>query len=75
MALGSTQPVTEMSPKNLPGGKGWPARNADNLTVIWEYCLEKIWESRRFTTLWTFTACYRDSFTFTYIISFDNIVT
>jgi hypothetical protein len=25
MALGSTQPLTEMNTKNLPGGKGWPA--------------------------------------------------
>jgi hypothetical protein len=36
MALGSTQPLTEMSTRNLPGGKGWPARKADNLTAICE---------------------------------------
>jgi hypothetical protein len=30
MALGSTQPLTEMSTRNLPGGKGRPARKADN---------------------------------------------
>jgi hypothetical protein len=35
MALGSTQPLTEMSTRNLPGGKGRPARKAD-LTVICE---------------------------------------
>jgi hypothetical protein len=29
MALGSTQPVTEMSTRNLPGGKGWPEGEAD----------------------------------------------
>jgi hypothetical protein len=34
MALGSTQPVTEMSTRNLPGSKGQPARKADNLTAI-----------------------------------------
>jgi hypothetical protein len=34
MALGSTQPLTEMSTRNLPGGKGRPARRADNLTAI-----------------------------------------
>jgi hypothetical protein len=28
-ALGSTEPVTEMSTRNLPGGKGRPARKAD----------------------------------------------
>jgi hypothetical protein len=36
MALGSTQPLTEMSSRNLLGGKGRPARGADNLTVICE---------------------------------------
>jgi hypothetical protein len=36
MALGSTQPLTEMSTRNLPGGKKWPARRADNLTAICE---------------------------------------
>jgi hypothetical protein len=33
MALGSTQPLTEMSTRNLPGGKGWRARRADYLTA------------------------------------------
>jgi hypothetical protein len=32
MTLGSTQPLTEMSTRNLPGGKGRPANNVDNLT-------------------------------------------
>jgi hypothetical protein len=36
MALGSTQPLTEMSTRNLPGGKGRPARKADNLTATCE---------------------------------------
>jgi hypothetical protein len=39
MALGSTQPLTEMSTKNLPGGgggKGRPMHKADNLTAICE---------------------------------------
>jgi hypothetical protein len=35
MALGSTQPLTEMSTRNL-GGKGRPARRADKLTAICE---------------------------------------
>jgi hypothetical protein len=37
MALGSTQPLTEMSTRNLknkPGGKGRPAHRADNLAAI-----------------------------------------
>jgi hypothetical protein len=36
MALGSTQPLTEMSTSNLPGGKERPARKTDNLTAIYE---------------------------------------
>jgi hypothetical protein len=36
MALGSTQPITEMITRNLPEGKGRPAREADNLTAICE---------------------------------------
>jgi hypothetical protein len=34
MALGSTQPLTEMSTRNFPGGKKRPARRADNLAAI-----------------------------------------
>jgi hypothetical protein len=36
MALWSTHPLTEMSTRNLPGGKGLQARKADNLTAIRE---------------------------------------
>jgi hypothetical protein len=36
MALGSTQPLTEISIRNFPGNKGRQARKADNLTVICE---------------------------------------
>jgi hypothetical protein len=36
MALGSTQPLTEKSTRNLPGAKGLPARKADNPTAIHE---------------------------------------
>jgi hypothetical protein len=35
MALGSTQPLTEMSTRNLPGGKGRPESKAD-VTAICE---------------------------------------
>jgi hypothetical protein len=63
MVLGSTQPLTEMSIRNVPGGKGRPARKADNLTAICEPTVYKMWEPRRLTALWASTACYRDSFT------------
>jgi hypothetical protein len=40
MALGSTQPLTEIRTSNLPGDEEWPvgrpARKADNLTAICE---------------------------------------
>jgi hypothetical protein len=36
MALGSAQPLTEMSTSNLPGGKGPSAHKADNFTAICE---------------------------------------
>jgi hypothetical protein len=64
MALGSTRPLTEMSTRNIHGGKGRPARKADNLTAFCEPIVYKMWEPRRLTTLWASTACYRDSFTF-----------
>jgi hypothetical protein len=36
MALGFTQPLTEMSSRNLPWGKELRARKADNLVAICE---------------------------------------
>jgi hypothetical protein len=47
MALGSTQPLTEISTRNLPGDKEWPARKADNLTFICEQIVYKMWEPPR----------------------------
>jgi hypothetical protein len=34
MALGSTQPLREMSTRNLPGGKERRGRKADNFTAV-----------------------------------------
>jgi hypothetical protein len=36
MALGSTQALTEMSTRNIPGGKGRPVREAEYLIAIYE---------------------------------------
>jgi hypothetical protein len=36
MILASTQPLTEISTRNIPGGKRWPVRKADNFTAIFE---------------------------------------
>jgi hypothetical protein len=41
MTLGSTQPLTEMSTRNLPGGKKWPALRADNFVAI---CEPNVWK-------------------------------
>jgi hypothetical protein len=59
MFLGSSQPVTEMSTRNLPGGKGRPVRKADNFTAICEPTVYKMWEPRRLTNIRAFTARYR----------------
>jgi hypothetical protein len=43
MALGSNQPLTEMSARNLPGGKGRPARKADKpYHHLLKDCLENV---------------------------------
>jgi hypothetical protein len=64
MALGSTQPLTEMSTRNLPECKGRSGRKADQPDRhLWADRLENV-EPRRLTTLWASTSCYRDSFTF-----------
>jgi hypothetical protein len=44
--------------------RGRPVREADNLIVICEPTVQKMWKPRRLTSLWAFTACYWDSFTF-----------
>jgi hypothetical protein len=48
MALGSTQPLTEMTTMNFPGGKKQLARMADNLTTIYEPIVWKC-ESLKFS--------------------------
>jgi hypothetical protein len=55
--------ITDMSTRNLPGGKKRPALKAD-LTAICESIVYKMWETRRLATLWASSVCYRDSFTF-----------
>jgi hypothetical protein len=63
MALGSTQPLTEMSTRNIPGGEGRQARKAHSLTDICEPIVYKMWEPQHLTALWVSTARYRDTFT------------
>jgi hypothetical protein len=47
--------IIEICTRNHPGGKGLPARKADNLTAICEL--------RRLISVWASTACYRDTIT------------
>jgi hypothetical protein len=49
MALGLTQPLTEMSTRNLPGSKGHLAHKADNLTAICDLIVYKMWEPQPLT--------------------------
>jgi hypothetical protein len=42
-----------MSTRNILGGKGRPARNADNPTAI----CESMWEPHHLTTLWASMVC------------------
>jgi hypothetical protein len=72
MALEPTQPLTEATTRNLPGGKGRPARNAD-LAAIYEPIIEKMWELRRLTNLWASMASYMNSFTFTFKFPYADI--
>jgi hypothetical protein len=57
MALGSTQPLTEMSTRNHPGGKGRLARKADNLPCYLLYSaslkMEKICSSENYIKFYT----------------------
>jgi hypothetical protein len=64
MVLGSTQPLREMSIRNLLGGKGRSARKADNPTAIREPIVYKMLEPSRLTTLWASMASYKHSNTF-----------
>jgi hypothetical protein len=65
--MGSTQPLREMSTRNLPGSKGRPTRKVDNLTAICKLIVKQMWELRRLKTLWASTACCGDGFTFYFI--------
>jgi hypothetical protein len=72
MDLRSTPSLTEMRARNLPGGKGWLTRKADNLTVICEPTVYKTWEPRRLTNVWASMACYKDGFG-SFVISMQTI--
>jgi len=65
MALGSTQPPTEMSTRNISWGLRQLTRKADNLLPFCADCLE-IWKPQPSETRWACPGLYRDFFTFTF---------
>jgi hypothetical protein len=64
MALGSAQTLTELSTRNLPGGKKRPGRRADNLAAI---CEPNVWNVGASTSRNPkgHHGMYRDNFTLT----------
>jgi hypothetical protein len=72
LALGSIQPLTQMSTRNIPGGKGRPEHKADNLTAICEPIFSKMWKPRPLKILWASTACYSETFNF--LITFNDVI-
>jgi hypothetical protein len=66
VALGSTQPLTEMSTRNLPGGKMQPARRADILAAICEPMSENVGASTSRNPK-GLHGLYRDNFTLPYL--------
>jgi hypothetical protein len=74
MALWSTPPLTEMSARNLPGGGGGGVKGSlpIGLTTmppsVSQLPIEKMLEPRCLTTLWAFTASYKNSFIFSCLL-------
>jgi hypothetical protein len=69
MALGSTQPVTEMSDRNISWGKGGWCVRLTTLPPSCSNCLE-IWEPHSPGTLWACPELYRECFTFYLILGY-----
>jgi hypothetical protein len=69
MALGSTQPLTEMDTRNFLGGKKRPARRADNFAAIYEPNVWKLWEPQPLATLRASTACTGKTLPLPYYLS------
>jgi hypothetical protein len=73
MVLESTQPLTEMSTRNIPRGKGRPTHKVVDLTGICEPIVWKKWEPRRLTTLLASTSCYKNSVNIFYVTTDNNL--
>jgi hypothetical protein len=66
MALGLTQPLTEMSIRNLPGGKEQPAGRLTTLPPSVSQMSENVGASTSRNPK-GLHSLYRDNFTFTYL--------
>jgi hypothetical protein len=66
-ALESTQPLTEMSARNIPGDKALPARKAENLIDLRADGLENMGSSTSHNPIGP-TTCYKDSSTFLFTL-------
>jgi hypothetical protein len=65
MAQGSTQPLTEMTTRNISWGKGGWCIGLTNLQPSFAYC-HAVWKPVRPGALRACPALYRDCFTFCY---------
>jgi hypothetical protein len=65
MALGSTQPLTEISTRNLHEGKGRAARKAVSLTAICEPIVESLDVSQTYGPPWPVAGIVLPLFTIT----------
>jgi hypothetical protein len=65
MAQGLIQPLKETNTRKFLGGRGGsksgPARKADILTATREPFVQKMWDPRRLTALYTSKACFPNS--------------
>jgi hypothetical protein len=63
MTLGLTQPLTEISTRNFPGGKWWPVHRTDNIPPSVSGLSRKC-GNLNISTIWASTSCYRDTTVF-----------
>jgi hypothetical protein len=58
---------TQISGRNLLGGKVRPEHKVHNLNAIYELIPYTMWERQYLKNLYVSTACYGDSFKFLYL--------
>jgi hypothetical protein len=69
MALGSTQPLTELNTRHILEGKKRPARRADNLAAI---CEPNVWEASNSRNRKDLSSLYRDTFTVFFTLCYSQ---